>query len=156
VNLAFKMLDRIKPNINVWWTTGAQNTQILQSGEVAMTPAWGGRAYAALDGGAPVKVVWSDGLYSSDGWSIPKGTPRADLARQFIRFCMRAQQQAIYSNNVANAPTNTKAFEFISPERAVRLATSPENIKSVHPRDELWWAKNRDKVQERFEGWLLS
>ncbi len=156
VDRAFKMLDRIKPAIKVWWTSGAQNTQILQNGEVDLTDTWGGRAYAAIEGGAPVKMVWTQGLYSTDGWSIPKGTPRADLARKFVRYCMKPEQQAVYSNTVANAPTNQKAYDFISPERAKLLATSPENIKGLVPSDDLWWAANRDKIQERFQDWLLG
>jgi putative spermidine/putrescine transport system substrate-binding protein len=156
VDRAFKMLDKIKSHVNVWWTSGAQNTQILQSGEVDMTDTWGARVYAAIEGGAPVKMVWTQGLYSTDGWSIPKGTPRADLARKYVRFCMKPEQQAIYSNTVANAPTNQNAFQFIKPERAKVLATSPENIKGLAPSDEAWWAKNRSKVVERFNDWLLS
>jgi putative spermidine/putrescine transport system substrate-binding protein len=156
VDRAFKALDRIKPAVKVWWTSGAQNTQILQSGEVDMTDTWGGRAFAAIDAGAPVKMVWTQGLYSTDGWSISKGTPRADLARKFVRFCMKPEQQAIYSTNVVNAPTNQNAYKFIAPERAKLLATSPENIKGLVPSDDQWWATNRDKVQERFQEWLLS
>jgi len=156
VDRAFRMLDKIKSHVNVWWTSGAQNTQILQSGEIDMTDTWGARAYAAIEGGAPVKMVWTQGLYSTDGWSIPKGTPRADLARKFIRFCMQPEQQAIYSNTVANAPTNQKAYEFIKPERAKILATYPENLKGLAPTDDIWWAQNRSKVVERFQDWLLS
>jgi putative spermidine/putrescine transport system substrate-binding protein len=156
VDRAFKMLDKIKPHVNVWWTSGAQNTQILQSGEVDMSDTWGARAFAAIEGGAPVKMVWSEGLYSTDGWSIPKGTPRADLARKFVRFCMKPEQQAIYSNTVANGPTNQRAYEFIKPERAKILATSPENIKGLAASDETWWAANRAKMVERFNDWLLS
>jgi putative spermidine/putrescine transport system substrate-binding protein len=156
VDRAFKMLDKIKPHINVWWTSGAQNTQILQSGEVDMADTWGARAYAAMEGGAPVKMVWTEGLYSTDGWSIPKGTPRADLARKFVRFCMKPEQQAIYSNTVANAPSNQNAYQFIKPERAKVLATSPENLKGLGATDNLWWAANRAKVVERFNDWLLS
>jgi putative spermidine/putrescine transport system substrate-binding protein len=153
---AFKMLDKIKPHVSVWWSSGAQNTQILQSGEVDMSDTWGARAFAAIDGGAPVKMVWTQGLYSTDGWSIPKGTPRADLASKFVRYCMNPEQQAAYSNTVANAPTNQAAYQFIKPERAKVLATSPENIKGLAPTDDLWWAQNRNKVQERFQEWLLG
>ncbi len=156
VDRAFKMLDKIKPHINVWWTSGAQNTQILQSGEVDMADTWGARAFAAIEGGAPVKMVWTQGLYSTDGWSIPKGTPRADLARKFVRFCMKPEQQAIYSNTVANAPSNQLAYQFIKPERAKILATSPENLKGLGATDNLWWAQNRAKTVERFNDWLLS
>jgi putative spermidine/putrescine transport system substrate-binding protein len=156
VNRAFKMLDKIKPHVNVWWTSGAQNTQILQSGEVDMADTWGARAYAAIDGGAPVKMVWTQGLYSTDGWSIPKGTPKADLARKFVRFCMKPEQQAVYSNMVANAPSNQHAYDFIKPERAKILATYPENLKGLVATDNDWWAQNRAKMVERFQDWLLS
>ena len=69
---------------------------------------------------------------------------------------MKPEQQAVYSNTVANAPSNQAAYQFISPERAKVLATSPENIKGLVPTDDAWWAQNRDKVQERFQDWLLS
>ena len=156
VDRAFKMLDKIKPAVKVWWASGAQNTQILQSGEVDMTDTWGGRAYAAIDSGAPVKMVWTQGLYATDGWSIPKGSPRADLARKFVLYAMKPENQAAYSNTVANAPSNQAAYQFITPERAKVLATSPENIKGLAAADPVWWAQNRDKVQERFQDWLLG
>ena len=81
---------------------------------------------------------------------------RAASRRKFIRFCLQPEQQALYSNHVANAPTNTKAFDFISPGRATRLATSPTNIAHIHPRDDFWWSENRKAVAERFAKWLLS
>jgi putative spermidine/putrescine transport system substrate-binding protein len=156
VNRAFRKLDQIKKNVNVWWTSGAQNTQMLQSGEVDMTDTWGARAFAAIDSGAPVKIAWQQGLYSTDGWSIPKGTPRADLARKFVQFCTKPEQQAIYSNTVANGPSNQKAYEFIKPERAAVLATAPANFGGLAKSNSLWWVANNAKVQERFQEWLLG
>lgn len=156
VDRAYKMLDKIKSHVSVWWTSGAQNTQILQSGEVDMTDTWSARAFAAIDAGAPVKMVWSQGLYATDGWSIPKGTPRADLARKFVLYCMKPEQQAAYSSIVANGPTNEKAYDFLSPQRAKLLPTAPANIKNLQLTDEAWWAKNRAKQYERFQEWLLS
>ena len=156
VDRAFRMLDKIKPHVNVWWTSGAQNTQILQSGEVDMTDTWGARAYAAIEGGAPVKMVWTQGLYSTDGWSIPKGTPRADLARKFVRFCMQPEQQAIYSNTVANGPTNQNAYEFIKPERAKILATYPENLKGLAPTRRYLVGAEPQQGGRALQDWLLS
>ncbi len=156
VDRAYAMLDKIKPHISIWWTSGAQNTQILESGEVDMCDTWSARASAAIDSGAPVRMVWDQGVYSTDGWSIPKGTPRADLARKFVQFCLKPEQQAAYSSLVANGPTNEKAYDFIKPERAKILPTAPDNIKGLQMTDEAWWAKNRAKQYERFQDWLLS
>jgi putative spermidine/putrescine transport system substrate-binding protein len=154
VDRAFAKLDRIRSHVAVWWTSGAQNTQLLQSGEIDMADTWTARAFAAIDEGAPVRVVWS-GLYSIDGWSIPLGTPMLKEARSFVRFCMRPGPQAVYSSLVSNGPSNLKAYEFIRPERARILPTLPENLKGLTPRDFAYWGKHYAAVSERFQEWLL-
>ena len=90
VDRAFKSLDKIKQHVDVWWTGGAQSTQLLQSGEVDLISGWNARLQSAIDGGAPATIVWDQGLYSIEGWAIPKGCPRADAAKQFIKFCSTA------------------------------------------------------------------
>jgi putative spermidine/putrescine transport system substrate-binding protein len=154
VDRAFAMLDRIRSHVAVWWTSGAQNTQLLQSGEIDMADTWTARAFAAIDSGAPVRVVWN-GLYSIDGWSIPLRTPKLKEAREFVRFCMRAERQAVYSSLVSNGPSNLKAYDFIRPERARILPTLPENLKGLTPRDFAYWGKHYAAISERFQEWLL-
>ena len=154
VDRAFSMLDKIRSQVAVWWTSGSQNTQILQSGEIDMADTWSGRAFAALDSGAPVQIVWN-GLYSIDGWSIPLGTPKLKQAREFVRFCMSPERQAVYSSRVANGPTNLKAYNFIAPERAKLLPTYPENLKGLTQRDFAYWGKNFASISDRFQEWLL-
>jgi putative spermidine/putrescine transport system substrate-binding protein len=154
VDRAFKMLDKIKSNVAVWWTSGAQNTQLLQNGEVDMSDTWSARAFAAIESGAPVDIVWQ-GLYSIDGWSIPLGTPKLKQARDFVRFCMNPQRQAVFSSTVANGPSNIKAYDFIKLERAKLLPTFPENLKNLTQRDFAYWGKNYAAISDRFQEWLL-
>ncbi|MBS0241336.1 MAG: ABC transporter substrate-binding protein [Proteobacteria bacterium] len=156
VKRALASLTKVKKHINVWWTSGAQNTQLLQSGEIDLIDTWGARAYAAISSGAPVKMIWDQGFYNTDGWSIPAGSPRANLARKFARFCMKPEQQAIYSNIVANGPTNKLAYQGVKPERAAILPTSPENLAKLMPINDLWWTMNKPKVLEQFEDWLIA
>ncbi len=156
IERAFKSLDRIKQHIDVWWTGGAQSTQILQSGEVDLTTGWNARLQAAIDGGAPATIVWEQGLYSIEGWAIPKGCPRADAAKQFIKFCSAADRQAVFTETLAYGPTNLEAYKSISPERAKVLSTSPDNLKKMRVADENWWSENRAAASERFNSWLLS
>jgi putative spermidine/putrescine transport system substrate-binding protein len=155
VDRALKSLEKIRKNVSVWWSNGAQNTQLLQSGEVDLSDTWNARAIAAIVSGAPVKIVW-EGTYNTDGWSIPVSTPNLKQAQQFVRFCMKAEQQAVYSSLIANGPSNTEAYKFIEPARAELLPTNPKNIERLTRRDAAWWGKNYDKVSERFEEWLLS
>jgi putative spermidine/putrescine transport system substrate-binding protein len=156
IERAFKSLDRIKQHIAVWWTGGAQSTQILQSGEVDLTTGWNARLQAAIDGGAPATIVWEQGLYSIEGWAIPKGCPRADAAKQFIKFCSAADRQAVFTETLAYGPTNLEAYKSISPERAKVLSTSPDNLKKMRVANENWWSENRAAASERFNSWLLS
>ncbi|BCG04050.1 dehydrogenase (plasmid) [Paraburkholderia sp. PGU19] len=156
VDRAFKSLDRIKPHINIWWTSGAQAMQAIQSGDVDMISTWNGRAQAAKDSGAPVTIVWNQGLYSIEGWGIPKGTPHADAAKQFVRFCADAKRQAGLTRTLAYGPTNKKSFETISKERATLLPTASDNIKDMKLPSPQWWEENRQKVTERFNSWIIS
>lgn len=155
VDRAFKKLDQIRDDVSVWWSAGAQNTQILQSGEVDIADTWTSRGYAAKVSGAPVNMVFQ-GLYSVDGWSIPVGTPKLDLARTFVEFCMRPEQQAVYSSLSANGPSNKRAFEFMTPEQAAVLPSSPDNLKHLTELDSTWWGSNYDAVVARFQEWMLG
>ena len=155
VDRAFASLSRLRKNIAVWWTSGAQNTQILQSGEVDMCDTWSGRVYAAIAGGAPLKVNWN-GLYSIDGWSIANGTPRMEAAQEFVKFSMRPEQQAIYSSLVANGPSAKKAYDSITAERALVLPTAPANIAGLTLVDSDYWGAKNKELTERFNEWLLA
>jgi putative spermidine/putrescine transport system substrate-binding protein len=156
VDRAFKSLDKIKPHIDLWWTSGAQAMQAIQSGEVDMISTWNGRAQAAIDNGAPVQIVWNQGLYSIEGWAVPKGTPRAEMAKQFVRFCADAKRQAAFTDTLAYGPTNRKAFDVIPAERAALLPTAPQNLANMRLPSPQWWAENRTAVTERFNAWILS
>jgi putative spermidine/putrescine transport system substrate-binding protein len=155
VDRAFASLDKIKDHISVWWTGGAQSTQLLQSGEVSMISGWNARLQSAIDGNVPAEIHWDQGLYSIEGWAIPKGNPRADQAREFIKFCSRAEQQALFTEELAYGPTNKKAYDFIPAERAKILPTAPQNISEMRLADEDWWSANRAEMTERFNSWLL-
>lgn len=156
VDRAFKSLDKIKPHIDLWWTSGAQAMQAIQSGEVDMISSWNGRAQAAIDNGAPVHIVWNQGLYSIEGWAVPKGTPRAEMAKQFVHFCADAKRQAAITDTLAYGPTNRKAFDSIPADRAALLPTSPKNLQNMRLPSPSWWAENRTQVTERFNAWILS
>jgi putative spermidine/putrescine transport system substrate-binding protein len=156
VDRAFKSLDKIKPSIDVWWTSGAQSTQLLQSGEVDLLTIWSARAQTAIDAGAPAKIVWNGSVASLDGWGVPKGSPQVAAAREFIKFCSRADRQAAYTTIMRNGPTNLAAYDSIPADRAALLPTSPANRSSMLLYDDDWWGPNFAPVKQRFDAWLLE
>lgn len=153
---AFKKLDEIKPHVAIWWTGGAQTTQLLQSGEVDMLPTWNARAQTVIDAGGPVKIQWDQGLYSIEGWGIPKGDPKADLGRKFVAFTANAQRQAAFTPHLSYGPTNPKAYDFIDAETAAKLPTAPDIFPKIILAQESWWAENRQEAEERFTAWMLT
>jgi putative spermidine/putrescine transport system substrate-binding protein len=44
IDRALKSLDKIRPHIDAWWTSGAQAMQLIKDGEVDMASIWNGRA----------------------------------------------------------------------------------------------------------------
>lgn len=156
VDRAFRKLDQIRDHVDVWWASYPQTTQLLQSGEVDLLFTANARAQAAVDTGAPVQLIWNQGLYGLEGWAIPRGTPRADAARRFIAFASRARQQALYTRTLRYGPTNPKAYDFIPAEDAEKLPTAPSHFSQLIQVNEDWWKANKDAIFDRYATWLLK
>lgn len=153
---AYRSLNRIKPNVNVWWSQGAQSTQLIQSGEVDMIAIWNGAAQRVIDAGAPVAIQWNQNIANVEGWTVLRGTPKAQAARDFVAFTMQPRQQAVLAKHMAYGPANPKAYEFIDAKRATQLSTHPDYRKLAVNIDNNYWAANKDQAQERFNAWKLQ
>ena len=153
---AFASLDRIKPSVDVWWTSGAQVEQMLTSGEVDLLPTWISRAQSAQAAGAPVEVVWNQNIWGCDNWSILAGTPNADACRDFIRFASDPKRLAALTDFFPAGVVQPEAFDYIKPDIAKNCPSAPGNIKSGLKIDPKYWLDNQAAVIERFNSWILS
>lgn len=156
IDRAFKKLNTIKKDIKVWWEGGAQTSQMLKTGEVDLCPVWNGRAQTVIDEGAPVEIVWQNNLWSAEGWCIIKGTPKADMCREFIKFAADPARQAVWTKWISYGPAHPDAYKTIPEATAKKLPTYSANFKTAIKADAAYWSKNKDKVTEQFEAWLLS
>lgn len=157
VDRAFKSLDKIKSNVKIWWTAGAQAPQSLASGDVTLAAAWNGRVSTAKKEGSPVDVEYNQAIVLGDSWVVPKGAPHKELAMKFIAFMCEAEQQAEFSKNIDYAPTNSKALDLLSTEIKERIGRGDDETsnKLIHG-DEEWWAENYDAVDTKFQQWLIK
>ncbi|MGY8635374.1 ABC transporter substrate-binding protein [Bradyrhizobium sp. 14AA] len=153
---AFKSLDRLKKDVQIWWTGGAQTSQMLKTREVDLCPTWNARAQAAIDDGAPAKVVFNQGLLGTEGFCVIKGGPKADLVREFIAFTRDPQRQAAFTKDLSYGPVHPDAYKYIDAARAKVLPTSPENLKTAVQINTKYWAGAQSAIQERFNAWLLG
>lgn len=153
---AFKKLDTVKSDIAVWWESGSQTTHLLATGEVDAIATWNQRISTAIAGGTPAKIVWNQGYYTTAGWGVLKGTPKADLCREFIRFTLDPQRQAAWVQKPSVGPVNPGAFDYIPADVAPSLPTYPDNFNQMLSVNEAYWAENRAALEEKFDAWLLS
>lgn len=116
-----------------------------------MTLAWSGRISDIKKKGAPVEMVYNQGVLTGTSWVIPKGSKNKDIAMQFIAYASKPEVQAIHSSLINNPPANTSAYKFIDPAIAKELATAPEHLPKMVILDANWWLDNFDK-DARFQG----
>ena len=154
---AFKKLDTIKKDI-VFYDTGDQQAQLVASGEAPLVQAWNGRIYQAAKAGEPVANEWGQNLVSYDQVVIPKGYKNAELGTDWMTYFLNnSQAQADDAVASAYAPPSPKALALVPEEVRKELPGFPANAaKSAGVIDYSYWAKNYDKVTERFNNWIAK
>ena len=149
---AFASLEKIKPHISVWWSSGAQAAQLVADGEVDMIGAWNGRISAAIASGAKYKFTFNQGLLIADCLAIPKGVKNKDLAMKALAKAVSPEILANIPQYIDYGPANLKSYETgkITPELAKTLNTSPENAaKQAIVRGD-WWGEHGAATRDRW------
>lgn len=149
---AFKSLEKIKPHISVWWSSGAQSAQLVADGEVDMIGAWNGRLSAAIKAGAPFDFNYNQGMLIADCLAIPKGVKNKALAMKALATAVSPEISANLPQYIDYGPANLKAYETgkIDPALAKTLNNSPENAaKQAVVRGD-WWGEHGAAARERW------
>ncbi len=155
VDRAFKSLERIKGEVKVWWTQGAQPAQLLTNKEVVLVAGWANRVNAAIAEGAKAAIEWNQHVIHTSLLSVVKGAPDQENAMKLIAYSLLPERQADFAKRITVGPANQNAFKHLGPEEAKRLPTSPELFKLGIAVNGEWWAENLAKVQERFNAFVL-
>jgi len=151
---AFAKLDTIKSEV-VWYDSWSQAPQLLNDGGAVMVQSAQGRFYGAIrEENRPFVMVWDGHLYDTEGWSILKGTPRKDLAMQFILYATQSQPLAGVTNDTAYGPARKSSAAFVDKDVIPFLATShlDEGVKVSSE----FWADYGETLGEKFSEWLLK
>ncbi len=151
---AFKKLDEIKPHIKIWWQQGAQSQQLFQDGEVDLMMMWNGRATDLIRQGQPLTQVWNQAGLAVNRWIVPKGTPNAGKAMEFINAALDPQKQANFAETLGYGPSVPSAFNLLSPEEAALQPGSPLHGNVEFEIDGQWWGENLADVLPRWQNWL--
>ena len=158
IERAIKKIKELKPYIAVWWSSGAQQAQLMKDGEVDMITGWNGRFDVVAKDGAKVAYTFNQALLDYDCYAIPKGAPHKDLAMKFLNEISKPQYQADFTKYITYGPTNKKAYEIgaIDAAYAKKLPSSPDNVAKQLPIDLDWYIKNEKKAAAAYQNMLTE
>lgn len=158
IERAIKKIAELKPNIAVWWSSGAQHAQLMKDGEVDMITGWNGRFDVIAKDGAKVAYTFNQALLDYDCYAVPKGAPHKDLAMKFLAEISKPQYQAEFTKYISYGPTNTTAYEIgaIEPGYAKRLPSYPDNAAKQLPIDLDWYIKFEAKASAAYQNMLTE
>lgn len=152
---ALAKLAELKP-YTVWWNSGAESTQLMKDGEVDLLYGWNGRIMAAIDSGAPFKIIYKDAILQVDCFAILKGAPHLDNAIKFLREISKPEYVKDLPKYVAYGGANLKAYEGYDEATLARLTSSPQNVAQAYSMNDDFWEKYTTILSEAFDHMLAS
>jgi putative spermidine/putrescine transport system substrate-binding protein len=159
---AFAKLDSIKDQV-VWWTRGAQPTQLLADGEVVMASAYNGRLFSAIEEeNQPIAMMWDWQVFDLDGWVIPKNGPHTDAVMKLVRFATDTQRLADQAKYISYGPARKSSALLVGKHATLgidmgpHMPTHPDNAKTTLLFNYEWWADNQDDLNEQFASWIAQ
>ncbi|WP_166986136.1 ABC transporter substrate-binding protein [Canibacter zhoujuaniae] len=152
---AYTKMDSIKDSI-IFWSTGAESQQMLESGEADMALVWSGRGYKAVEAGANYAPIWDGALRVMDSISVPKGAQNPEAAMALINHYVGPEAQTILSEQSSYAPINNLANPQFDELGKSFLITDPEINKKLINTDGSWWGKVYDEELKRFIAWIQN
>jgi len=158
IERAIKKIKELKPNIAVWWASGAQHAQLMKDGEVDMITGWNGRFDVVAKDGAKVAYTFNQALLDYDCFAVPKGAPNRELAMKFLAEISKPQYQAEFTKYITYGPTNKKAYDIgtISPAYAKTLPSYPDNAAKQLPINLDWYIKFEEKASAQYQNMLTE
>lgn len=158
VDRAFKALDRIKPSVTKWWSSGAEIRQALADGEVDSGIFWGGAVIEGIqrDGMTNIGVSHDGAFLIVDCLAIPSTCSDPELAYAFLNYCISGEAAAKWSEGRFYAPVTSEADSLIAADLKSYFTASPENIDKAFWCDLDYWKENFEGVSERYLDWIAN
>lgn len=156
VDRAFAKLDEIEPHVATWWTTGAQQAQLLIDQEVVATTGWNSRFFNAIQKDAPIDMSFGGGILKYGSYTIPQDAPHAYWGQRLMAVMAEPENQAKYAEAFGLSGPDPAHAEYVSEEIRPLLPLAPENLDKQIWLDQQWWVDNGPEVLERWTQWMLS
>ncbi|WP_172292891.1 polyamine ABC transporter substrate-binding protein [Pseudoruegeria sp. HB172150] len=158
IDRAIDKIRELRPHIAVFWSSGAQQAQLMKDGEVDMTTGWNGRFDNAAKDGGHVMYSFNQALLDYDCFAVPKGAPNKDVAMEFLGEISKPEYQDDLPKYITYGPTNKAAYDTgeITAEVAAGLPSSPDNAAMQLPISLEWYAEWEIVAAEKYAEMLTE
>lgn len=156
IERAYKSMDRLKPDVPVYWSAGSHAQQLLRDGEVAAAQMWHSTAVALMKEYPQFDISWEQQIIESAYWTVSKGTPRAAQAWEFIKFATAPERLAGFCQQAKYGPLNPRSFEYVGADAAKFMPTNPDLVKLGMYEDAEAIGPLVVDLTRRFEAWSQS
>ena len=121
-----------------------------------MTAAYSGRIAVAAKQGKSFPVVWTNQLYSTDYWTVIKGTPNKSQALDLLNLSLAADNQAAFAQATPYCTLNKRAMPMIPKATQDLLPTTPEHLQTAMLLDTTFWLDHETELLQRFTNWVCK
>lgn len=160
IDASIAKMDELAPHISVFFTSGAQVTQLMLAEEVDLIHGWTGRAWDAISQGAPYKIMPQTHLIETVGTPmvVLAGAQSPTYASAAIGYCGGAEGQAEYTNHAIYAPSNVLSVDLVDPalSREGWLGTDPRFADTTIIIDSDFYKDDRDAHMARWNEWRTA
>lgn len=145
VDRAMASLQRLRPSIDVFTTSGDQQMQVMRDGQVDMSIMWNGRAKGVIDQGTKLRLEWGGSLVNPNYMVVVKGGPNVAESMKYLEFyATHPQVQADLAAAMAYGMSHKDSISMMDPADADLLpAAHLDGQLRLQPE---WWVTNSEKV----------
>jgi putative spermidine/putrescine transport system substrate-binding protein len=155
VDRALAKLDTIRDV-----TTFAPNVGALQqavgSNQVDMFLLSDSRLVPLMNDGADITVVWDVTVASINAFAVPKGSPKAATANEFLKSVVSPEAVKGITEALGTAPVNLSAKLDLSENAKKVEVFGAANTGETVVQDVSWYADNFNEVSTKLTNWLAG
>jgi putative spermidine/putrescine transport system substrate-binding protein len=156
VKRALRKLDTIRKDTLFAPNVGALQ-QAVAAKQVDMFILPDSRLVPLMDDGTKLTIVWDVTVTSLNGFAVPKGSPHAKAAEQFVKTLVDKADVASLSQALGTAPVNLAAKPELSANARKVEVYGPANTTGQTVLQNVdWYAKNFDQVTTQLNNWLVG
>ncbi|MHB2263629.1 extracellular solute-binding protein [Aliihoeflea sp. PC F10.4] len=139
----------------IFWRTGAESQQLVESKEADMIAIWNGSALDAARNGSNYIPVWQGWLPSTDGLAVPVGVKNPEASFMLVNYMLGAEAQKLMAEGTGYSPVNSDVKELdVDDLTASWMLTSEEKLAQMYKPNMDEYLKAYETLMEQWASFL--